>query len=187
MIRRAVRVRPAFVTHASCSCTLGGLKKKYPLEPVATLRARKVAQGRREVLTRERRLERARVAITGAAEELSAARQGARASTEEERAQLERGLLTAEDLSRGGDLSRAQRAREAALEAALDTAKKDLQAAHRDQIEGAQALARDLLEEKLVERHRQSWATEQARSSQEREQDAALEQWSATQRGPGRR
>jgi hypothetical protein len=149
--------------------------RKYPLEPLAALRARKVegaVTGLAKAVAQREQAEQAR-----RERELARAAQEARAARviEEERGSLERGELHAADLAR----AHAWQLRSDAERAALSSEVERARAAETEALKGESAARAQVAERRaeadVVDKDRARWTAEGRKGEEAREEEAMAE------------
>jgi len=149
--------------------------RKYPLEPLAKLRARKVegaVQGLAQAVAQREQAEQARLL-----REQARAAQEARAArvVEEERGSLERGELHAADLARAHAWQLRSDAESAALSSEVDRAR----AAETDALKGEGAARTQVAERRaeadVVDKDRARWTAEGRKRQEAKEEEAMAE------------
>jgi hypothetical protein len=129
------------------------MKKRYPLEPLVTLRRERAERRVRELGEAERRALAEKAALDDARAQREAAAARARAEAERERAHLEAGLARAHDLTRAERHRVLVAQRVEALRTAERRAEKSSDAAEQAVSRARAALGSARAEARVVERH----------------------------------
>ena len=149
------------------------MKKRYPLEPLVTLRREKVDRRARELGDAERQAAREQTALAGARARRSEAEARARENADAERVRLERGLERAQDLTRNELHRVSERLRLEALAAAERKAKQKSEAAERA-VHGARtALGAARGDARALEREKERFRRAAQRAELSAEEEAA--------------
>ena len=158
------------------------MPRRYPLEPLVGIRRERVERGAEAVAVAAQQAETAEaaaVALRGERLGTEAAADSVRAS---ERTELEQGELRASDLQQAVRFDVGVSARLAEIGAREREAVERVREAEAAKERAKAALGTARAEQKLVERHRQRFDDSEARAASEREEEAALERWSASKR-----
>jgi chromosome segregation protein len=162
------------------------MARRYSLEPLVGVRRREV-EGRTAELGKAaagRQKEQAAVALAKA--RTAEARRVAKVTREAERAELERGVLTARDLVQG-ELHRAGVASKLSeLARGEAAAAEKLSRAKASEAKAKVLLGRARAEEDAVVRHRGRFHAELAKKQEKEQEDAAAEVFTAARRGARR-
>jgi hypothetical protein len=151
------------------------MKKRFPLEPLLTIRRDRVEQKGRALGDAERRAQTEQAALDEARERRTAAEDRARAARALERRRLEAGLERARDLTRAELHHVRERLRLEALGDAAKRAEKRRNAAERA-VEGARAALGDARSAaRLVERQEQKFRRAGAAKESAVEDEAAAD------------
>ena len=156
---------------------LESVAKKYPLEPLARVRAQKVESAARDLGAAVRSREAAERRRVAAERERECAEQEARTVRDAERCAMERGELRVRDLVRAD----AWEARGQADRAALDRQVNQARAREGDAAETEQkartALRERRVEEDVVGRDRVIWTERERKKADAKEEEAGAEAW----------
>jgi hypothetical protein len=155
------------------------VKRTYPLEPVETLRGARADARAREVSEAERRLREARAEAQLACEALEKARAARQATESKERERLETGTARALDMEQSFLHSERGRMQERELEARRSLVARRADDVARMRESALASLATAHAELSAVERHHSQWSATRERELQEKEQEAAMEQWNS--------
>ena len=158
------------------------MKRRYPLEPLGTLRKQRVEDRTRLLAEQLERVDQAARAHGAArrTRERAEAELGRTSQSELER--LERGEARAVDLERAAVWERAEAARLTGLRRSeLSAADRELSERERETGD-RQALASADADSRAVERHRESWQAERERTLEQGEEDEALDRFNARTR-----
>jgi flagellar biosynthesis chaperone FliJ len=151
------------------------MKKRYPLEPLVTLRREKVDRRARELGETERQAAREKEALAGVKARRVEAQERAKGESAAERARLEQGLERAHDLTRGELYRVSERLRLETLAAAERTAAKKTEAAARA-VDGARtALGAARADERALEREKDRFRRGVERAALSAEEEAAAD------------
>jgi hypothetical protein len=149
------------------------LKKRYPLEPLVTLRRDRVDRRARELGDAERKAALERAALAESQKERTGAESRARAERVAERARLDGGLERVQDLTRG-ELHRVRaRMRIDALAATERRAERKTEAAERTVGEARSALGAARSDARTLERQKQRFEKAGERAELAAEEEAA--------------
>jgi hypothetical protein len=151
------------------------MKKRYPLEPLVTLRRDRVERRARELGDAERRALAEKAALEEARERRVAAETRARADAAAERARLEEGVERAHELTRA-ELHRVRgRMRIESLALTERRAEKKREAAEKALGEARAALGAARAGARVIERHREGFQSSGERATLGAEEEAASE------------
>lgn len=159
------------------------MARRYPLQPLVGIRRESVERGAEAVAQAEARKQKAEAAANAVRGERSATAAAADGVRRDERAELEQGALRASDLQQAVRFDAGVSARLAEIGLRERAAAERVREAEAEKGRATSALAVARAEQKLVERHRQRFDESEARAANEREEEAALERWSARKRG----
>ncbi len=149
------------------------MKKRYPLEPLVTLRREKVDRRARELGEAERQAARDQAVLAGAKARRVEAQERAKSEAAAERTRLEEGLERAQDLARGELYRVSERLRLQALAAAERKATKKSEAAERV-VDGARAaLGTARADARALEREKERFRRAGERAALSAEEEAA--------------
>jgi hypothetical protein len=149
------------------------LKKRYPLEPLVTLRREKVDARARALGEAERQARRETAALEEARERRTRAATRAEREREAERARLEAGLERAHDLTRGELHAVRERLRLLALEAEERRAAKTVEAAERVVRDARVTLGAARADARALERQKERFRLTRERAAHSAEEEAA--------------
>ncbi len=150
---------------------------KYPLEPLAELRKRKVAEATASLAEAVRKREAAARALRGAEIRREAAARAASGVRTAELEALARGDLRARDLARAHAWAARTAAEQAALAGVVRRAGAAEATAREHEREAQGALASRSADARVVARHRDRWDDENRRGVEAREEEALSEAW----------
>jgi hypothetical protein len=151
--------------------------KKYPLEPLARVRASRTEEAARELAQAIGARERAQRRVAEAEAERTAARAAQQALRDGERKALERGELAAVDLMRGGAWEARAKEEIAQLERQLASATAREAEARAKEAGAKNTVAERSAEEKVVDADRARWAERERKKQEGREEEAGAEAW----------
>lgn len=163
------------------------VESKYPLEVLRSLRATRADARALALVHEEQRLAAAQHELAAAEQALASASERSAATDRAEQQRLSSGLERVEDLLRAAAARRARTEHIASLAAKRDVAGRSCAEAQRNRARALAALGHARDELAVVERHRDAFAHQQARSAEQHEEDAALDRWNAQRFGPGGR
>jgi hypothetical protein len=151
--------------------------KKYPLDPLARVRAMKVDDAARALAESTRLREEAERKRAEAERRVIAAEDAARVVRDAERDALDRGELTVADLMRGDAWGFRVREEQAELERrAADSLERE--GAAKDGEDGARVVvAERKADAEIVERDRSRWADGERRRAEAKDEEAAADAW----------
>ena len=150
---------------------------RYPLEPLARVRAGRADEAARALAGTVRVREHASRVVQAAEARRVAHGSAAGAVRERELASLARGDLRAADLARADAWSFRVQAEKAALEGAAERARAEESKAREGEKAAQVTLASRQAEAEVVAGHRQRWQNERSRRLEAREEEASFEAW----------
>lgn len=159
------------------------MSRRYPLQPLVGIRRERVERGAQAVAIAVKQARTAEAAAEAVRNERLETQATAGAIKASERAELEQGALRAGDLQQAVCFDAGVSARLAAIGARERKADEGVREARSGETRAKATLGTARAEEKVVQRHRQRFDASEARVANEREEEAALERWSASKRG----
>jgi hypothetical protein len=157
--------------------TSRGTSRKYPLEPLARVRAIRTDDAKRELALAIRARELAEKRLRGAEAEREKALAAARGLRDAERRALERGELTARDLMRADAWEVRARQEMVQLEKALAHAQAREEEARAKEGTAVDSVAGRRAEQSVVEQDRARWTHCEKQKEEAREEEAGAEAW----------
>jgi hypothetical protein len=151
--------------------------RKYPLEPLARVRQMGVDGAARDAAAAVRAREEASGRRQQAEQSRTAHDERARAVRDAERNALERGALTAADLSRALDWEVRVTAECATLARAEESARSEESNAMANEQAARAELAHKKAESEVVEKDRAKWRERERARAEAKEEEAAAEAW----------
>jgi hypothetical protein len=155
---------------------------KYPLDPLARLRARRVDEATEELAKTVEAHDRATDARARAEAEAQAHEDEARRTRDAERAALDRGELSVRDLMRGDAWEHRVAAEKAELGARVDRAKTDERRAEDEEQSARAGVARKKADAEVVEKDRARFEDRVKRRADSKEEEAQTEAWRSPRR-----
>jgi hypothetical protein len=149
------------------------MRKRYPLEPLVTLRREKVDRRAHELGLAEQRARREREALAGARERRKKAEERARAESAAERARLEEGHGRVQDLARAELYRARERLRVEALGAVERKAERNVEGAERAVSDARGALGSARADARAIERKKEGFRKAGERAELALEEEAA--------------
>src|SRR5262245_15164002 len=149
------------------------MKKRYPLEPLVTLRREKVERRARELGDAERQAAHDQGALEGMRARRAEAETRAREGADAERGRLERGLERAQDLTRNELHRMSERLRLEALAAAERKAARKSEVSERAVKGARQALGTARADARALEREQERFRRAGERAALSAEEEAA--------------
>jgi hypothetical protein len=165
----------------------GAVARRYPLEPLIGIRRDRVARGAEAAAAAAKQTQTAEVAAEVVLRERAGTESAAEGVHTSERAALEQGGLRASDLQQAARFDAGVSARLAEIRTREQKAAERVREARSSEARAKAALGTARAEQKVVQRHQQRFDQAEATASNEREEEAALERWSASKRGAGER
>lgn len=156
---------------------------RYPLEPLLGIRRERVERGAEAVAVAAKHAQTAEAVAEAVRSERLETQAAASAVRTSERAELEQGALRACDLQQAMSFDLGVSARLAAIGARERKADEGVREARSGEARAKATLGTARAEQKVVQRHRQRFDETEVRVANEREEEAALERWSASKRG----
>jgi hypothetical protein len=160
---------------------------KYPLEPLAKLRDRRVDQAERDLAGAVRTREQAEGERRVAEERAKAHEEQARRIRETEAAALGRSELTVGDLARQGSWERGVAADAEALARSVAERRAAEDGARAGERKAMDQVAARMADARVVERDRERWEEGERRRADAKEEEAAEEASARPKAEPGRR
>jgi flagellar biosynthesis chaperone FliJ len=149
------------------------MRKRYPLEPLVTLRREKVDRRAHELGQAERQAQSEREALAGARERRTKAEERVRAQSKAERARLEAGHGRVQDLARAELYGARERLRVEALGAAERKAQRKVESAERAVSDAREALGSARADARVIEQKKERFRRSGERAELAAEEEAA--------------
>jgi len=149
------------------------MKKRYPLEPLVTLRRERALRRAHELGEAERQARRDQESLASARERRAKAETRARSEGETERTRLEQGLERAQDLARGELHRTRERMRLEALGAAERRAERKTETTARAVTDARSALGAARADARALEGQKERFRRAGERAELSREEEAA--------------
>jgi flagellar biosynthesis chaperone FliJ len=159
------------------------MRKRYPLEPLVTLRREKVDRRVDELGQAERQARSEREALAGARQRRTKAQERARAESETERARLEAGHGRVQDLARAELYRARERLRVEALGAVERKAERKVEGAERAVSDARGALGSARADARAIEQKKERFRRTGERAQLAAEEEAALDFHAVARRG----
>lgn len=150
---------------------------KYPLDPLAKVRARDVDDAAQKLAGSVNAREKAQGARVASERARDDHEEAARRAREEERAKLERGELRAADLMQQDAWEVRVASERAAHERRVDDTASKEAAAREDERAARGGLASRKADEAVVAKHREAWDGREKKAREARDEEAAVEAW----------